>query len=303
MDISFWKHHPFSDQSGKLLAEEAIDFQKTFQFNFLKLTPAGNWLAVCYGAQDENWENDPVGRRKIIGFPLKEIKDFYELKDFSFNEKLLVEILEALEICSTNIDVPVYATVFCPISQLIQISGLELFLKAVQTEPEAIYAALKVINQNTQKVLEKAAQVGVKGLYYVTQHMQSDLILYDIYNQFGKPSDYECLNSASKLFDSIIFHLHGNDCYASISDNISKLSLHCTYSQEETQNSKSIKETGYPIIYGIPATTLREVSSIEDCQNKLKKFPTNTLLTCECVLPLDFPSETINLWTKFAKEL
>jgi len=303
MDISFWKHHPISDQSGKLLAEEAIDFQNSFQFDFLKLTPAGNWLAVCYGAKDENWENDSVGRRKIIRFPLKEIKDFYNLQHFSFNEKLLVEILEALQICSAKVDVPVYATVFCPLSQLIQISGLDLFIKTLKTEPKAIFTALNVITQNTKKVLEKASQVGVKGLYFVTQHMQSDLITFDLYDQFGKPSDQDCLNTASSLFDSIIFHLHGDDCYACISENITNLSLHCSCKLEETTNSKSINETEYPVIFGIPASILSEVSSSEDCKKILNRFPSNTILTCECVLPLDFPEEKINLWNKLVKEL
>jgi uroporphyrinogen decarboxylase len=303
MDISFWKHHPVSDQYGHLLAQEAIEFQNEFQFDFLKITPAGDWLAVCYGAEDEVWENDPIGRRKITSFPVKEIKDFYNLKTFTFQENLLLEILKAQQICSSQVEVPVYSTIFCPLSQLIQISGLELFLKAAKTEPEAIYAALKIINENTQKVIEQSALSGVKGLYYVAQHMQSDLLTFDIYNQFGKSSDYDCLNVASKVFDSIIFHLHGDDCYACISENIPKLRLHCSYNQVETTNSIAMKKIGYPIIYGLPATTLLEASTIEDCQEILKKFPTNTTLTCDCVIPLDFPAEKISLWTKFAHEI
>ena len=64
MTVSFWKHHPISDQHGQQLAQEAIDFQNKFQFDFLKLTPAGDWLAVCYGAKEEVWKNDAVGRAK-----------------------------------------------------------------------------------------------------------------------------------------------------------------------------------------------------------------------------------------------
>lgn len=301
MDISFWKHHPVSDQHGYQLAQEALSFQNTFQFDFLKLTPAGDWLAVCYGAKDEVWENDPVGRRKITSFPLKENKDFCNLQNFSFQEKLLVEIFKALQICCTQVKVPVYATIFCPLSQLIQISGIDLFLKTAQTDPEAIDAALEVIIYNTKKVIEKASEIGVKGLYYVTQHMQSDILSLEIYKQFGKSSDETCLLKAAEFFDSIIFHLHGNDCFACISENIPKLSIHCTYNQIQTINSKSIEESGYPIIYGLPAKTLSKVNNEQDCKEILDSFPLNTLLTCECVLPLDFPNEKINLWKKACK--
>lgn len=300
MNISFWKHHPISDQHGQQLAQEAIEFQNTFQFDFLKLTPAGDWLAVCYGAADEVWENDAVGRRKITGFALKEIKDFYQLQAFAFQEKLLVEILQALEICCREVTVPVYATIFCPLSQLIQIAGLDLFLKAAQTEPEAILAALAIINQNTVSVIEKAAAIGVKGLYYVTQHMQADLLSPALYQQFGKPSDEHCLLKAAEVFDSIIFHLHGNDCYTCIAHDIPKLSLHCTFNPS---SAHSMEETGYPIIYGLPASTLEQATTEQECHEILAKYPSNTLLTCDCVLPLAFPDEQIALWNKAIRSL
>lgn len=303
MGISFWKHHPISDQNGLQLAKEAIDFQNMFQFNFLKLTPAGDWLAVCYGAKDEVWENDSVGRRRITNLPLKEVKDFYKLNSFSFHEPLLVEILKALQICCTQVKVPVYATIFNPLSQLIQISGRELFLRTVQTEPEAIHAALAVINQNTNNVIKKASEIGVKGLYYVTQHMQADVIPIEIYKQFGMYSDEICLQNAAKSFDSIIFHLHGNDCYACITENIPKLKIHCSYSPIPTINTKSIEKANYPIIYGLPATTLSKANNEQDCKEILEKNPPNTLLTCDCVLPLNFPTEKINLWTNFVRSL
>lgn len=303
MGISFWKHHPFSDQNGHQLAQEAIHFQNTFQFDFLKLTPAGDWLAVCYGAEDEVWENDSVGRRKITALPLKEIKDFYKLKPFSFQENLLVEILKALQICCTQVQVPVYATIFCPLSQLIQISGRELFLRTAQAEPEAIYAALDIINQNTKAVIKKASELGVRGLYYVTQHMEADVLSVETYKQFGRDSDEICLIKAAESFDSIIFHLHGNDCYACIAEDIPKLSIHCSYNQVHTTNSQSIEKAGYPIIYGLPASTLSKVNSEQDCKEILKNFPPNNLLTCDCVLPLNFPTEKINLWKNFVRSL
>ncbi|AFK05605.1 hypothetical protein Emtol_0087 (plasmid) [Emticicia oligotrophica DSM 17448] len=303
MGISFWKHHPYSDQNGHLLAQEAIDFQNTFQFDFLKLTSAGDWLAVCYGAGDELWENDSLGRRKITSFPLQETRDFYHLKSFSFQEKMLVEILDALRICCENVSVPVYVTIFCPLSQLIQISGIELFLKTAQKEPEAIHAALAVIIQNTKKTIDAASKVGVGGLYFVTQHMQTEILSLETYQQFGRYSDEICLIKASELFDSIIFHLHGNDCYACIAENIPKMSIHCAYSEVSTSNTQSIEKAGYPIIYGLAHHILSKANSFQDCKEILDNFPTSSFLTCDCVLPLNFPNEKINLWTNFVRSL
>jgi uroporphyrinogen decarboxylase len=299
MKISFWKHHPISDQKGQLLAQEAIEFQNKFNFDFVKLTPAGNWLAVCYGAKDEVWENDSVGRRKITDFPLKTTKDFYTLQLFSFKEEILVEILNAMQISANQVTVPVYATIFCPISQLIQISGLELFLKTVKEDPEAINSALKVIVENTLKVIEKSFQMGVKGLYFVTQHMQEELVSFEIYNQFGKPSDETCLQKATEIFDEVIFHIHGDNCYACITEHLPRLSLHCSYDSNKKENNLIFEKTGYPVIYGLPASKLLEANSIEECKVILSKYPVNKMLTCECVLPLDFPDEKIDLWKKY----
>lgn len=296
MRFSFWKHHPVSDQFGLQLAQEALDFQNIFDFDFLKLTPAGDWLAVCYGAKDEVWENDSIGRRKITEFAIHKPQDFYQIKPFSFNESILIEVLKAIDICCTNTNVPVYITVFCPLSQLIQISGLDLFLAVAKTEPEAIFYALDMITLNTIKVIEEAVKRGVKGLYYVTQHMQKNMLTIEQYSQFGKTFDEKCLVKSGELLDSLIFHLHGDEPYACIPSNISKLNIHCTYN---TTTNSIIESIGYPVIYGIPASVLVQVNSVEECKEIASQYPIHSILTCECVLPLDFPSEKIQIWKDF----
>lgn len=299
MKFSFWKHHPNSDQNGLLLASEAIAFQNKFEFDFLKSTPAGNWLSVCYGAKDELWENDLLGRRKITEFAIKNEKDFSKLTSFTLKEPLIAEVLNSLEICSNTVSVPVYATIFCPISQLIQISGLDLFLETEQNNPEQVKIALNQITENTVNVIKKIKKLGVKGLYFVTQHMQSDSISFELYNRIGKIYDEFCLKTAAEIGLDIIFHLHGNDCYSCIAPNIANLRLHCTFANEITPNHQTIKNSNYPIIYGIPASVLAEVKTMEDCENILKNYPQESLLTCECVLPLDFPDETIQIWKNY----
>jgi uroporphyrinogen decarboxylase len=301
MKVSFWKHHPFSDQNGVKLAQEALEFHEKFKFDFLKLTPAGDWLAVCYGVKDEVWQNDVLGRRKITDFVIKNVDDFYKLDNFTFEEPILKEILKALNICSKQILEPVYATVFCPISQLIQMCGIDLFKQVSRDQPEAIFKALEVITRNTISVFEKMNDLGVKGLYFVTQHMNDVFLTKNEYDKFGTLSDFECLTSASEMFNDIIFHLHGKNCYNSIRQNIDKLSLHCEYNQEDTLCQVGLKSLGYPIIYGLPSDVLSSITSIEDCNNIISKFPSIQILTCDCVLPLNFNDESIDVWVSFAK--
>ena len=64
-----------------------------------------------------------------------------------------------------------------------------------------------------------------------------------------------------------------------------------------------LKKTGYPIIYGLPASILEQATNEQECHEILKKFPTSTIFTCECVLPLAFPDEQIQLWNKVIHSL
>ena len=126
---SFWKHHPGSDQDGGRLAERTRAFQEETDCDFIKITPAGTWQAVCQGAVDEAWPDDPLGRRRILKPRIVNPEDWLNLPDFKRQTPALMEgmIDCCRSIVSSGTTKPVVFTVFNPITQAIQMSGLERF--------------------------------------------------------------------------------------------------------------------------------------------------------------------------------
>ncbi len=300
MKISFWKHHPHNDQSGKLLAHQSIELQAQFNFDFLKLTPAGNWLTTCYNIKDCNMEGDSLGRRMILEPGLRNKEDLQNIPDLDFNKGLLKEILTAAEISVAGSKAPVYATIFCPLSQLIQACGMAFFLETAQTNAPLIHQALAKITSNTIAVLHAFKNRNVKGLFYVTQHMQPEILSEELYRQFGLEADNSTLKVASNLFDHILFHLHGEKVYACLPQHIPNLQVHVSSNSLDTEKYNT---HGYPIIYGLSPQVLEEANNFEDIEVILSKLPSLDLITCDCVLPLDFPDDKIRLWCDYVGHL
>jgi len=304
MRISFWKHHPVSDQIGSLLAQETIEEQHKFHYDFVKLTPAGSWLATCYGVKDE-WQNDFLGRRTISDRIIHQIEDWLSLSHFTNLPQALKEQLYAAKItCKQIQNVPVYATVFCPLTQAFQCAGLATLKEHLKSDKAKVLSALNVITDNTIQVMRAFKEQGIRGMYFVTQSMQPDIFSKEEYDEIGKPFDALCLRAAANFFEDVIFHLHGENIYLSIEEGIAKLQLHYGLSNNNPNYISLKTQSAYPIIPGIPANKIIAAKSKEEIQKVLEEISGGeeiSMITCACVLPLDTGDEVIKNWLSFAK--
>jgi uroporphyrinogen decarboxylase len=297
--ISFWKHHPISDQKGELLAQETIATQKKFNFDIVKITPAGSWLATCYGVKDE-FQNDFLGRRNITERIVHHIDDWLTIPYFDTTPQALKEqLLAATLTCKEITNKPVYATVFCPLTQAFQCAGLDTLKKHWKEDKSKVLKGLEIITKNTIEVLRLFKKEGIKGLYFVTQSMQESMFTKEEYDELGKPFDAACLKECAALFENTIFHLHGESIYLSIEENIPKIQLHFGLSENNLKFSELKKLTHYPAIPGIQANDIIAANSIEKAQkllNEISEGENINMLTCACVLPLDTKDDIIHLW-------
>ena len=129
MKLALWRHHPVADQSGRALARRTVAFQHRFPFDLVRVMSPGSWQAVCYGAADA-WKGDSLGRREITCPAIDGPESWAFLPDFPTRPlpRMLDETLTACRhICEEISDVPVYATVYSPISQAIQLTGWAAF--------------------------------------------------------------------------------------------------------------------------------------------------------------------------------
>ena len=306
--ISFWKHYPIADQKAISLANESLLFQEKFNCDFIKITPAGTWQAVCQGAKDESWENDNLGRRRITIPNIQTLNDWQKLPDLSISKPSLMQ--EMISSCNLifkqNNTTPIFFTVFCPITQAIQMAGLETFLQHVEEDPEMVLTGLAIITKNTLYIIEEYKKAGAKGMFFVTQHMRHGALSPEIYRKFGESFNATCLNNC-KNFAYTIFHIHGEDIYLTTDNLPSNCILHYESSVHNPTMEDLQKQYPHQIIMGIPATEMAACTTEETIKKAIIPYleanKHTNMLFAGCVIPLDFSDEQLLLWIKVAKEM
>lgn len=301
--VSFWKHHPIADQRAETLAKKTLEFQKKINCDFIKFSPSGTWQAVCYGVTDA-WNGDSLGRRVIVKTIINSPSDWLLLPDFSKNQPaMLKEIIKACALVykETPNNIPILATVFCPISQAIQLAGLSIFLQHTKTHPKEVLAGLEQITQNTMFIINKLVKSGANGVFFVTQHMENTMLTPEIYKAFGEFFDTLCLNACQNLLFNI-FHIHGKDIFLSINDIPFNCFLHFENAPEI--NVLNTLRSNYPhrVLVGIPIKEMQQYQTEEEMEELVKKVLCGDMITASCVLPLGFSDEKIINWVQFSKK-
>lgn len=302
MEISFWKHHPQIDQNGSALAQATIHYQQRFNFDFVKLTPAGTWLAVCYGALDE-CKGDHLGRRAIVKPVVTNWKTWQQLPLFGKAcqpEMLTQQLIASRLVCQAINDVDICATVFSPLSQAIQLAGLDTFLEHIDRYPEAVDKGLQRITQNTAYVLDQLAHTGVKRLFYVMQHAQQNILPSSQYERIAAHHDETCLRHSASIFFDTLVHLHGENIYWGLTSPIDRVRLHYGIHSTNPTPAELNRRAQLPVVAGLPIHQLTGVQSAHQVHQLLDQYELATqckpLLTGNCVLPLNFSDEQTDFW-------
>ena len=215
--IALWRHFPHEDQNPKSLAKATLEFQQTYDFDIVKVTPASSFMVKDWGVEDE-WQNNPEGSRTYTKHVIQTPQDWETLKPLDpLTSAHLSGQLACLRLIKQNLapETPLIQTVFNPLSQAKYLAGNNLLLEHIQKYPEAVMKGLETITQTTVKFIEAVNDIGVDGVFYAIQHAQGSLISLDEYKFFALPFDQEALKPAENLWCNML-HLHGKDVYFSL---------------------------------------------------------------------------------------
>src|SRR5512143_3830079 len=110
--VALWRHFPGDDQDPASLAAATIAFQRRWDFDFVKVTPASSFQIKDWGVQDE-WQGNSEGTRQYTERPIKRASDWRKLNVLEARSGALGEQLKCLKsIVEALPDVPVIQTVF-----------------------------------------------------------------------------------------------------------------------------------------------------------------------------------------------
>ncbi|HEX5840438.1 MAG TPA: uroporphyrinogen decarboxylase family protein [Anaerolineales bacterium] len=211
--VALWRHFPVDDQSPQTLAEAHLHYQKNYDFDLLKVTPASSFCLIDWGVEDQ-WAGDTEGTRRYTKRVVSDPGDWESLPVLDPSSPRLSQQLECLQIIRGNLDpdTPLLQTIFSPLSQAKNLAGGDVLLEHLHQHPKAVMKGLKTIARTTGRFIDAARAAGIDGIFYAVQHAQKQLLSYEEYKIFGLRYDQECTEPAQDLWCNIL-HLHGQDVH------------------------------------------------------------------------------------------
>ena len=207
--VALWRHFPVDDQDPETLAASALDFQRRYDFDLVKVTPASSFSIKDWGSEDI-WEGHPEGTRRYTRRAIEKPRDWERLPVLSPSSPHLGRQLACLRIIRTGLsrETPLLQTIFSPLAQAKNLAGGEQLIVHLRQHPEAVLKGLEVITVTTRRFVEACLEIGLDGFFYAVQHAQAGLLTLDEYKTFGLPNDLTSLEPAKSLWCNLL-HLHG----------------------------------------------------------------------------------------------
>lgn len=221
--VALWRHFPGDDQRPEDLAAATVAFQRRYDFDFVKVTPASSFCVRDWGAQDR-WIGSLEGTREYTFYPIQDPEDWRRLCPLDPAQGALGAQLRCLRLIADELadrrtlagGVPFIQTIFSPLAQaknLVAPGRLPLHLRR---HPDAVRVGLEAITETTMRFVTAARETGIAGLFYAVQHAQYGLLSEKEYITFGRPYDLRILEAAhggqgqARLWLNVL-HLHGTD--------------------------------------------------------------------------------------------
>jgi uroporphyrinogen decarboxylase len=214
---ALWRHFPVDDQAPEALAEATLSWQRTFEWDLVKVTPASSFCLKDWGAQDV-WQGDSEGTRRYTHFVIQKPQDWERLPRLYPGEKEAPSLYAQLQVLrrlrqALGEDTPILQTIFSPLAQAKNLAGGERLLVHLRRFPEAVWKGLETIAETTRRFVEACLETGIDGIFYAVQHAQASLLSEEEYLRFGRPFDLKILAEARPLWCNML-HLHGQEIYA-----------------------------------------------------------------------------------------
>jgi uroporphyrinogen decarboxylase len=209
--VALWRHFPGDDQRPQDLAAATVAFQRRYDFDFVKVSPASSFCVRDWGAEDR-WVGSLEGTREYTVRPIQGPQDWHKLRPLEPDQGWLGAQLRCLELTAEQLQgqVPFIQTIFSPLAQAKNLVGRERLPIHLRRYPEAVRAGLAVIAETTVRFVRAARETGIAGVFYAVQHAQYGVLSEDEYVAFGRPDDLRVLEAAQGLWLNVL-HLHGPD--------------------------------------------------------------------------------------------
>jgi uroporphyrinogen decarboxylase len=209
--VSLWHHFPELDLDPAMLAAATVRLQRQFDFDLVKLMPAGTYGVEDWGATSA-FLGSPIGTRAVTRPGVTSAEAWPCLRKLSPREGRLAREIEALAQAAAGLngEVPILQTLFSPLTTAFKLAGDRVFAHLRQY-PDLVEAGLAIIAQTTLDFARASLSAGAHGVFFSTQCDSFRLLSEAEYRRFGVPYDRIVLDGIANECAFTMLHLHGED--------------------------------------------------------------------------------------------
>lgn len=209
--VALWRHFPVDDQRPDSLAAAIINFQRVYDFDLVKVTPASSFCLKDWGVEDA-WQGATEGTRTYTRRVIQNPEDWRHLRPLDPYEGRLADQLSCLNLIIGELgpSIPVLQTIFSPLAQAKNLVGGDLLLVHLRQYPREVHTGLKIILESIRSFIDAARKTGIAGVFYAQQHAQYHLLSEAEFVEFGRSYDLQALEPVKDLWLNML-HLHGEN--------------------------------------------------------------------------------------------
>ncbi len=305
--IALWRHFPGDDLHTQKFAQRVIEFQREFDFDFVKVTPAASYMAEMYGGLLRPAGNRE-GTREHLTRVVKDWRDWTKIGALDASNAVIQRERAAIEEIRAALgrEVPILQTIFSPLSTagtlLLSRAGIaaagERFMQDLREHPGEFHRALEHIGTTTLRFAQESIQAGADAIFFATFMASRDVMSEADYRTFGQPYDVALLDDLRGKVDFTLLHAHGENLHF---DLLAQYPVDCL-NWHDRKTAPSLK-VGSEKFAGALAGGIEEWNVLADgtpaeIREQIRDAVAETdgrglIIAPGCVIPIDTPNENI----------
>jgi uroporphyrinogen decarboxylase len=197
--VSMWGHFFDRETSAEGLAEAMLDFQREYDWDFVKMNPRASYHGETWGCSYVYPPSADSGPKRVAPL-VKNTPDWAKIERRPIESEPLAEQIRALRLIKNNVNSNTYVieTLFNPISVLARIAESDdLVLNDLRQNFDAVQPAMEAVTETFEDFVEACMAAGADGLFFSTTSWASyDRLTADEYRRFARPYDLRVLKAA-----------------------------------------------------------------------------------------------------------
>ena len=216
LPVSLWRHFYDREGSAAALAEAMLEFQETYDWDFMKVNPRASYHVEDWGVRTERPGTGPLDKPKVVHSMIQKPEDWDRIQPLDVRKGVLAEHLDAEERIAAKAqgEVDWVMTIFNPLSIAADlIVDDALFVDHLRNHGERVHAALRAIAETFAAFARETLARGASGIFFATTDWANDTrVDRPTVEEFGRPYDLRVLAEAASAPLNIL-HVCGPGAY------------------------------------------------------------------------------------------